>query len=164
MRRTRVVIATVTALGLFGPVGLAMADDLPEPSQGCEHAAEGKNKHCDAQTTFGFSSQNDENPDPGHDPDPDHDGVQTRTNTPLDNCPDAYNPKQGDYDRDGIGNVCDHALDNPAEGDGVCDADAALCGEPDLRIDDDADDPKYVNDTDGDGFGDEDEDGVGASD
>ena len=159
MRRTRVVIATVTALGLFGPVGLAMADDLPEPSQGCEHAAEGKNKHCDPQaTTARFAGQN------GEDPDPDDDGVETSTNAPLDNCPDAYNPKQGDYDRDGIGNVCDHALDNPAEGDGVCDADAALCGEPDTRTDDDADDPKYDNDTDGDGFGDEDEDAVGASD
>lgn len=152
MRRKLIIIATATALLVLGSTGVAIGHDLP--GQGCDHAAEGKNKHCDEDHAHAVATA-----DGGDGHDADGDGVETTA--PVDNCPGAYNPKQGDYDGDGIGNVCDHALDGDNE-DGVCSAPQQLCGKPKTNKDDDADDLNYANDTDGDGFGDEDEDGIGS--
>ena len=142
MQRIRTVIVVVLALGALGPAGLAIAHELP--GEACSHAADGKNKHC-GEHVHGEG-------------DGDGDGIPVTTRVQQDNCRHDYNPEQGDVDDDGIGNVCDHALDG--DGDGVCDAPVAeLCAAP--PPDGDRDDPRYATDTDGDGFGDEDEDAVG---
>lgn len=113
--------------------------------------------------------------------DPDGDGVVTRVERRLDNCPDVYNPLQtdadddgigdtpGDLDRDGIPNASDNCPTRPnptqADGDGdglgdACsqeddpDADAILT-RVERRLDncpDTSNNPQ--DDTDGDGIGD----------
>jgi len=45
----------------------------------------------------------------------------------LDNCPDAFNPEQGDCDADGIGDTCDTAFED-CNSNGLCDVDDVLSG------------------------------------
>ena len=75
--------------------------------------------------------------------DPDEDGAFSQ----VDNCPDARNEDQADYDEDGIGDACDDS-----DGDGVMD-DIDPCPEvphdPDLDVDGN-DIPDGCEDTDGD--------------
>jgi hypothetical protein len=130
-------IVAVTLLTLLGPTGLAVAHELP--GRGCEHAADGKNKHCGphAHGSDGFGDR-------------DGDGIRAE----RDNCDEAYNPNQADMDGDGTGNVCDHFLDSNE--DGTCDAGAPeLCGTAES-----GEKGEYGPDSDGDGFSDEDEDAL----
>jgi uncharacterized delta-60 repeat protein len=88
--------------------------------------------------------------------DADGDGVSDSS----DNCPDDYNPAQGDFDGDGIGDACDPDFGPDTDGDGVPDsADNCVSAHNPGQDDSDADgtgdacDPDLV-DTDGDGVAD----------
>ena len=154
MRKQLTIIALVAGLGLLAPAGAALAHT---PGKACQSQGKSrdKNPHCQTgHSSLRTSAKGGSN-------DPDSDGVATWTTVRRDNCPNAYNPKQGDVDGDGIGNVCDHVLDGDDAG-GECDADPALCGTKDTDKDGAADDENYAVDTDGDGFGDEGEDPIGA--
>jgi len=64
--------------------------------------------------------------------DMDGDGIVTEVCTPVDNCPDVYNPAQGDCDSDGIGDECD-------ESSGCPDTDTDTGPEPDTDTEIDTD-------------------------
>ncbi len=79
--------------------------------------------------------------------DPDGDDVPTRDafGHIVDNCPNVANPTQSDWDRDDIGDACDHS-----DGDGIVDAEdncPAVDNPPD---EDGVQDPDACEDSDGD--------------
>jgi hypothetical protein len=58
--------------------------------------------------------------------DSDEDGIEDS----RDNCPKAYNPKQEDFDNDGIGNLCDKCDDRDFDSDGIKNCEDKCPDEP----------------------------------
>jgi len=86
--------------------------NAPAPAQ---DVCDGLDNDCDGGTDEDFPDTDGDGMANCVDPDDDDDGLLDES----DNCPQAYNPEQGNYDGDDKGDACDNDDDN----DGVPDAD-----------------------------------------